>query len=118
MERRMVGVSRLLHTANEDLRSGSDIKDVVEEMYKRKERRVGHLTSRKTTDGLSESLNATREVLNDHAADHQQDGKIRRDVYMAFIGCGDLRSRQMENFASCIDGENDEIDEFTPVQGI
>ncbi|VDM44548.1 unnamed protein product [Toxocara canis] len=43
----MVGVSRLQHIANEDLRSKSGVKDVVEEMYKRKQTWAGHVARMK-----------------------------------------------------------------------
>ena len=41
MERRTESISKLLHTTNEELRSGSAVKDIVEEMYKRKLRWAG-----------------------------------------------------------------------------
>ncbi|KHN82347.1 hypothetical protein Tcan_03967 [Toxocara canis] len=37
---------------------------------------------------------------------------------MALLGCGELRIATDGKTASCIDGENDEIDEITAVQGI
>ncbi|KHN72600.1 hypothetical protein Tcan_17569 [Toxocara canis] len=45
-------------------------------------------------------------------------GKNRCDVYMALLGCGKLRIAIGGKIASCIDGENDKIDEITAVQGI
>ena len=47
MERRIVGVSRLQHITNEELRSKSGVKDVVEEMFKRKSRWAGHVARMK-----------------------------------------------------------------------
>ena len=47
MERRIVGVSRLQHIRNEELRSKSGVKDVVEEMYKRKATWAGHVARMK-----------------------------------------------------------------------
>ncbi|VDM36863.1 unnamed protein product [Toxocara canis] len=46
------------------------------------------------------------------------DGEIRCDVCMALLGCGELGIVTDGNSASCIDGENVEIDEITAVQGI
>ncbi|VDM24347.1 unnamed protein product [Toxocara canis] len=47
MERRMVGVRRLQHIVIEDLSSRYGAKDVVEEMYKRKQRWGGHVARMK-----------------------------------------------------------------------
>ncbi|KHN72881.1 hypothetical protein Tcan_07738 [Toxocara canis] len=46
------------------------------------------------------------------------DGKIRCNVYMAFLECSELRIAADGEIASCIDGENDEIDEIIAVLGI
>ncbi|KHN88309.1 hypothetical protein Tcan_11023 [Toxocara canis] len=37
---------------------------------------------------------------------------------MALLGCGELRIATDGKITSCIDGEDDEIDEITVVQGI
>ncbi|KHN88519.1 hypothetical protein Tcan_16487, partial [Toxocara canis] len=49
-------------------------------------------------------------ILSYAQLDRQQDGKIGCDTYMALLGCGELRIATDGKFASCIDGENDEID--------
>ncbi|KHN79701.1 hypothetical protein Tcan_09601 [Toxocara canis] len=43
---------------------------------------------------------------------------IRSDVYTALFGCCELRIAKDGKTASCIDGEDDGIDEITAVQGI
>ncbi|KHN80742.1 hypothetical protein Tcan_16708 [Toxocara canis] len=58
------------------------------------------------------------EMFSDRGVDHQQDGKIRCDVYMALPGCGELRIAIDGKFANCNDRESDEIDEIAAVHDI
>uniref|UniRef100_A0A0M3I2U8 Antitermination protein n=1 Tax=Ascaris lumbricoides TaxID=6252 RepID=A0A0M3I2U8_ASCLU len=85
MERGMESINKMQHTTNEELRSGSALKDIVEEMYERRLRWTGHVARLNDCRWASKSLSGNQETQSDRAADRNKMARLAAASIWSFL---------------------------------